>query len=812
MKLNKDGFLKLSFFILLFSFCSQLAGQTLTIRVFDTESEQPLPFVNVLFDLSIRGTTTNIDGFFSLNASEVDSISLSYVGYAKQHLAVADLKDGAKLNMQPISGNQKEMELVPGENPAERIIQGVVKNKELHRPRNLDSYRYRSYDKLTLSLTDETRKLFLESLGENPDSSKLKLKKVVDQQNLFLLESVSDKVYQNPKKEKEEVIASRVSGMEDPSFFLLATQLQSFTFYRDYIKLFEKEYLSPISPNSWNKYLFVLEETWQTTSHDTLFMIRFRPRNGKNLEGLQGVLAINSDGYAIESLRVEGAANNSGKVKLSIGQIYDKLPTGEWFPKSINSEILFSGLNIPGSGFPPNSINIQALGKTYLSNRFVNIPIAKEIFQGPELSVKSSAAHQSNDKWAAIRSVPLSTRDSSIYQFTDSLGQRIDLGAKIYALESLADWRFPIGKVDILLDRVLGLNKFEGLQLGAGLETNPKFSEKFTVGGYWRYGLKDHRDKYGGNIRLRLDSTSNAHVFFHYENDIKEDGKIEFLEQKEPFISRQMDVWYRSNFTYHEMFQVGIEGRIFPSLLAKAYWKNYKINNPTYVDDLNLHQSVDYNLIGGQFRLTFKERLFRQRGEVYSLGGRFPVLHVNYERAVKSASDRPYQAIEFKLSDSYKIRNLGESEFVLIGSSRHSGGIMNLLASPPFSRPQFFSFYSKSTFATMRINEFVTDQLLALFWRHNFGSLLFKYKKVHPDILLAFNAGIGSSEYDDQLDFANYYPSIPKGYYEGGVLISRLLKVGFLKLGTGAFYRMGPYRFNSFKSNLALEFTIDLAI
>ncbi|WP_299583243.1 DUF5686 family protein [uncultured Sunxiuqinia sp.] len=812
MKLTSYAMKKIAFFLTLLVFGSQLVAQTLTIRVVDADTSRPLPFVNVLFDTQNRGTTTNIDGFFNMDAQETDSIELSYVGYSRKKLAVQHLQDGDRITLEPAAIALDEVEVVPGENPADRIMKKVVENRELHRPKNLDSYYYQSYNKMTFSLTDETRTRFLESLGENPDSSQLKLKRFVDQQDLFLLESVSEKAYRKPQKEKEVIIASRVSGLEDPSFFLLATQLQSFTFYQDYIKLFEKQFLSPVSPNSWNKYLFILEETLFTPTGDSLFVIRFYPRKNKNFEGLKGVLKISSDGYAIESLRVQAADQMNKRMVLSIEQVYDQLPSGHWFPKALNSEISFAQLNLPGINFPDNSLTVRALGKTYFSKRVVNVPLEKEKLQGAQLSVSPSATQQSDSNWEALRSVPLSHKDSLIYQFVDSLGQQVHFDAKMNAIESLAGWRVPLWPVDLLLDRVAGFNHLEGLHLGLALETNPSFSERLLLGGYWRYGLKDKVNKYGANLGFKVDKESATKLFVLYENDLRENGAIQFLEQKEPFISRQLEAWYRTNFSYHQLYQAGVEGRLFPSLLARAYWKNYQIMDPWLIDGNQSLQALTYNKLGVQFRLTFKERLFRRRGEIYSLGGRYPVLHFNYERAVRTSSDRAYSAIEFKLSDSYQLRNLGESEFTLLGSLREAGGVVNLLSSPPASRPQLFSFYSKSSFSTMRINEFFTDELLAFFWRHNFGSLLFRYKKVRPDILLAFNAGIGSTAYDFQDGFASRYPSINKGYYEGGILVSKLVKFGFFTFGTGAFYRFGPYRLDSFQKNLALKFTIDLAI
>lgn len=811
MKLIKAARVKSVIFLLLFTASFQLAGQTLSLRVVDANSLRPLPFVNVLFDGQNLGTSTNIDGFFSLNSESADTIWLSYIGYSKQQMAISDLQDGDQISLSPSPVQLCEVEVFPGENPADVIMQRVVANRDRHRPENLDSYRYQSYNKLTFSLDDTSRKEFAASLYEKPDSANLILKKLLEQQDLFLMESVSNKIYQKPQKEKEVVIASRVSGLEDPSFFLLATQLQSFTFYQDYVRLFEKRFLSPVSPNSWTRYLFMLEETLQTSTDDSLFVIRFQPRKNKNFQGLKGILKISSDGYAIESLRVSAADASNDRLQLSVEQAYDKLPSGYWFPKALNSEITVRGLNLPGSGFPASSVNLKALGKTYLSNREVNLSIDRQQFQGPQLNVDPLATHPET-AWDTLRSVSLSPNDSLVYQLIDSLGQQNRFDAKMFIVESLADYRLPVGKVDLVLDRMIGLNKLEGLQLGLALETNPKFSRWLSLGAFWRYGLRDKKDKYGGDVRLKLHQKSKASLFFHYENDVREDGAMEFLEQKQPFISRQLDSWYRTNFTYHEMWQAGVVGRLFPSLLTKAYWKDYRLQDPSFVVAGQASQPVDYQLLGVQFRLTFKERLFRRRGEIYSLGSNYPVLHFNYERALRDRSDRPYQAIEFKLSDSYRIRNLGETELVMLGAFRESGGVVNLLASPPSSRPRLLSLDNKTSFATMRVNEFVTDEMLALFFRHNFGSLLFRYKEVRPDILLAFNAGVGSSSYDQQAGFALQYPSISKGYYEAGLLAAKLLRVGLFELGAGAFYRFGPYHLDSFQDNLALKITLDLAI
>jgi hypothetical protein len=430
--------------------------------------------------------------------------------------------------------------------------------------------------------------------------------------------------------------------------------------------------------------------------------------------------------------------------------------------------------------------------------------------QGVDPVTAQSRSFGTDSIWQTYHPLPLSAKDSLVIQIIDSLERQQNLENRTSIMESLPSYRLPVGQLDICLERLIGYNKFEGLKLGLGLETNHHFSNRFKLGGYWRYGLRDKEDKYGGNISFRLDSATNTQVFVRYENDVREDGSFDFQEQPQPFLSRQIYVWHRSNFTYHQMFQAGAARQILPSLQAKAYWKNYRMHGPTFVDETLQPTSVLYNNLGVQFRLAFKEHLFRQRNKLYSLGTRFPVLQVNYERSLPSFSDRNYEAIEFKLNDSFRFRHLGESEIELLGAWRESGGVVNLLASPPSSKSRMLAIYTKNTFATMGVNEFVADRMLAVFWRHNFSPLLFPHKPVKTDIVLAFNAGIGKSEYDDLPGFSARYPSIPKGYYEAGLLVSKLLKLNFLKLGVGAFYRMGPYRFDSFKDNVALKVTVDL--
>jgi len=55
---------------------------TITGKVFDAESKEPLPFVPVLIKGTTIGGTTDFDGNYSITTTKLgDSIVATYVGY-----------------------------------------------------------------------------------------------------------------------------------------------------------------------------------------------------------------------------------------------------------------------------------------------------------------------------------------------------------------------------------------------------------------------------------------------------------------------------------------------------------------------------------------------------------------------------------------------------------------------------------------------------------------------------------------------------------------------------------------------------------
>ncbi|MDC0004739.1 DUF5686 family protein [bacterium] len=156
----------------------------------------------------------------------------------------------------------------------------AIENRKKNNPELSSPFFYESYNKMVFTTPMDTNsRSTLDSITirsiqkDNVDS-------FPDSKVGFIMESVSQRNHYPPTKSYEVVTESRISGLKTPFFSLLATQLQSFSLYQDYIMIYGINYLSPISNGGTSKYLFVLEDTIFHET-DTSFIISFRPKQNK---------------------------------------------------------------------------------------------------------------------------------------------------------------------------------------------------------------------------------------------------------------------------------------------------------------------------------------------------------------------------------------------------------------------------------------------------------------------------------------------------------------------------------------------------
>ena len=826
-----------SLLLLILLFAGMAFGQRLEGKVVNSQNGNPLAFVNILFDHSARGVSCDIDGRFEISDIKgIEYLHFTYVGFHDTTIAIASIKsDRIKVKMHPKSYQLKEVKIFPGENPAHRIIRLCIKNRNLNNPEKLTSFSYTAYHKMvftakssTVNRPDSIRGSNMLSIGlssgnysgTNTDSSETSIepdsnvldsneqweKNFFKSQHLFLMESVTERKFKRPNKNYEKVIGTRVSGLKDPMFAMVATQLQSFSFYKPQINLLDKNYINPISPGSLSKYYFIIEDTIYEGT-DSVFLISFRPYRGKNFDGLRGVVYINSNKYAIENVIAE-PADTTESLGIRIQQKYKLIDGKYWFPVQLNTNLEFFTIAL-------NDEALVGIGKSYLKNIKIDAPMKGVHFNNVVLDIDRQSARQDTAFWNQHRVLALDSLETKTYHVIDSIGKAEHFDRTLWILRTLTNGYIPWGPINMEIDKFFQYNEFEGFRMGLSLKTNDRMARWIQLGAYGAWATRDYQWKYGGSINFKIHHNSQMNLLFEYKHDVTESAAQESFS-KNSFYNTDL---YR-NFLIQQMnYSNSLKAELRFRAITNFSWKlgiNVfdKLEKETQNPDgmLSLFQEAYI-----QTRFAYKEKIIRNPLYQVSLGTKYPILNIRYTYGQYTNENQngqypTYQRIDIQLEKSFFIRYLGTSSFTL------RGGMLQKDKDMPWyqlynGRGSYAAFYleSPNSFGTMRMNEFLSDQYVSLFYHHNFGSLLFGDKPYVPQPEFITNFIIGSLQKD--ASYPNIkYQTLEKGYFESGIMLNSILRSSFSTIGVGIFYRYGAYAFVDEWDNFAFKFSLKYAL
>lgn len=799
----------LSFLISFLVLGQTVYGQkTITGKVLDSKTHEPLPFVNLVANGKERGTSTDIDGKFELkNYKDITSISFSYVGYEPLNYRVSKSED-VVVELVRKSFDLKSIDVYPGENPAHRIIDLVYDNRNKNNPEKNGSFTYESYNKLIANAEIDSTLIKRELAEDSLNESFFNFLEFLTNQHLFLMESVTYRKFKPPNQSTEKVLATRVSGIENPQFALVATQLQDFTFYNEVFYLADKEYVNPISKNSTKKYLFVIEDTILSPP-DTTFIISYRPKSGKHFDGLTGLLYINSNGYAIEKVLAEPTEYVKG-VNINIQQNYELVDNRKWFPIQTHSELVFMASDTGG-------IEVQGKIMGYLENIILDPELKRNEFSHVILELDPMANNQPDSFWTNYRKNELTIKEMNTYTKIDSLGEAYNVDQKMYLLNALVSGKAPIKFIDIDLDKILKVNGYENLRLGLGIHTNEKISKYWNVGGYMGYGFGDKAWKYGGDLNIKPFVENDLAFQFSYINDVLETGGTEFYAKPKVKLNPSS---YRALFINkmdsRERYQALVRFRAFrymqPYVFVNSDFRKYndgysyqRLANSGNTELIKQHRLGE---IGFGFRYAYNEKYTKMNNSPLSLGTKAPVLFFKFTKGINGgdlAGELDYTKLEARLLKVVAWRALGKSSISATGGMVEGETPRTILFNSPASFWKFALSVDQS-FQTMRPNEFFSNQFTHLFLKHSFPSIYTGIKEVQPAIVLTGNFGIGVLTTSSTLS-SPYLQDYSLGYQEAGIGIDNLWVNNYSGLGIGAFYRFGAYELDYPQDNWAFKIT-----
>jgi hypothetical protein len=801
--------------------------------VSDARTRQPLAFVNIVINDSRFGGSTDIDGKFRLKSSDpVKYLQLSYVGYAPRTFYVGTRHENLVITMTEKDIDLTEVEILPGVNPAHRIIRNAIDNRELNDPEKLQSFSYTSYDKTVFIIDADTslRNPFTDTLqakrksnvtlefepetdttlsdSARLDSAEFFIQKLMEQQYLFLMENVTKRKFLAPDRNYNEVIATKMSGFKDPMFVFLTTQIQSFSFYKPFITIFQQNYVNPIGTGSLSKYFFKLEDTTYV-GKDTIFVISFRPRHGTNFDGLKGVISISTHKWGIRSV-IAQPYGEAGGISIKIQQSYDIIDSNYWFPVQLNTDISLNNFRI-GKYVAIGS------GRYYIRDIVLNPELVRREFNHLDVEVNKDATIRTETYWDQYRVDSLTSRDKKTYEVLDSIGKANNFDKMAKNFKTLLTGRIPWGPIEFDINKFIGYNTYEGLILGLGIHTSDKVSKTFKIGGYYQYAFAVSTSKYGGDASVVINRRHDVRVKAAYFYDLTESGGVSFPDDNESVLSGNFRPLLLKQLDRTQCANASISFRATKYLLMNAgfNWSHKKTSNydlATYEGNaVILQDDFIFTEFGAGFKWAYGEKFIQTTDSKMSLGTKFPILWVQYTRGIKGLADGgfDYDRFDLKLRKTFNIKYLGKLTVqVSAGYVDQPIPACNLFNGNGSYR--LITLFAPYSFATMRMNEFLNSGYGALYLYHDFEQLLFKGKKwFHPEFAIAQNIGFGFLA--DKSRYAYYNEDLKEmnlGYYESGLLINNIVNLKLYKVGIGAFYRWGPYSFDNVGDNFAYKISL----
>ena len=241
--------------MLVFALSQQGFAQTTTVsgKIVDDISREPLPFVNIIFKGTGIGATSDVEGRYTISTTlKVDSLVVSYVGYNKytrsiKHGISQEINVGLKQGVDLIT-----VEVKPGENPAHRILRKIIANKDKNDRKKLEAYEYEVYNKVEFDLNNLSKNVEKNVLLKpftfilkDIDSSNTKEKPYLP---MFMTEALSDYYFRKSPRVKNEIVkASKVAGVKNATVSqFMGDMYQNVNIYDNTILVFGKNFISPI--------------------------------------------------------------------------------------------------------------------------------------------------------------------------------------------------------------------------------------------------------------------------------------------------------------------------------------------------------------------------------------------------------------------------------------------------------------------------------------------------------------------------------------------------------------------------------------
>lgn len=757
-----------NFYLLLLYFISyNLSAQNIIKgKITDSDTGEGMPFVNVYFNKTTIGTTTDFDGYFNLpipNTIQSDSLVASYIGYTqKVKYFEANKSQVINFQLKPDAQTLQEVQVVYGEyeNPAWEVLRSIIDQKKKNDKRSLDAYEYESYTKIEIDVDNISEKFRKKKVVQKIIAVLDSIERIAGEDGnpilpVFISESLSDYYFLKEANRKKEVIKkTKVTGIgvSDGSTVsqIIGSSFQEYNFYKNWLNIVEKDFVSPIA-DSWKLfYEYELEDENAIISQLPTYRIKFTPKRPQDL-AFSGTMWIDKQSYAIKQIDVTvgQSANLNFVEKIKIQQEYANVEKGgAWLPNKTRVLIDIGEIRDDWAGM---------LAKFYVSNKdfVVNKPRDPKFFDEKLKLAEDALINNTPEYWNKYRHDSLTASEKNVYLMIDTVKNLPVVKTYVELANIVINGYKKAGKFDIgPYSYAYAFNDIEGHRFRIGFRTNYDFSKKFIFKGYGAYGLRDEQWKYllEGQFlisrkpwtKLGISRSVELEQVGIYNDDLNNtvlfNAFSRFGTLRRPFTNYLNKVWFQTE--------------ILPGLRQGITFKNRRFD-PLYnfqfflpQNDVLRKQSFTVSELSFELRYSPGERFIQNDNSRISLGnGSRPTLLLKYTYGIDNlmGSNFNYHKYFLGVNQTFRLGTLGRSRYELTAGYTPSTIPYPLLESHLGNES---SFYNDNSYNLMNFFEFVSDTYTSLKLRHQFDGLIMNriplFKKLKWRLFTTANILYGS--------------------------------------------------------------------
>jgi hypothetical protein len=706
----------------------------------DPHSDEALPFASVSFTQSTTGMLTDSAGrfFFLLDAWPSDTLLISSVGYQPYRFIIDKTKDRMDVVILMERGTfLEDVKVKVRVNKGLLLWRKIVGRKPDNDRYRFDNFSYELYNKLELDIKNfnfekvakfKPLRPVSDLISENLDSSEgLKYLPV------YLTEVISDYYYQKkPLKRREVIKAANTNGVKNESALkLLGGMDQVVNVYNNFIPVFDKKFISPISDNGDYYYNYRVVDT-QTVGNRKFYHLVFTPRR-KGENTFEGDCWVNDSTFAIQkmNLRLGRDANVNFLDNLSMIQEYSLVNDSIWFlaKDKFVADISPLGRDRPGFiGRKTTTYRNVIINDTSVINELSKNKLMEEVITMPGADEMTKAF------WDTARHEALSRTEQGILRMIDTL-----LNAPVFQKFTRTVNFIGTGYLDVGYYQIgpwynwITYNGWEGLRFRFDLGTNYRYNKKIWWHTYLAYGFGDEKLKGKAELFYLPKKHPRLYLYGSYTNDL-DFGQNYYGEVTSDNIFalaiRKPDVPFKYMKVDEKRFEFFREARSgFSTLFTVTHKQFTPLRNILPKDSFAVNgyghplTAVEASV---RLRFAYLEKFLENNFFRTSLGSPYPIgeLHITRGFSGILKSSYSYTKISGSISDYLKIPPYGSVSFIVY-AGRTFGQLPYVFLDMAPGNELYY--YNKYAFNTMNRYEYVHDRYAGIHFEHNVGNGIFRF-------------------------------------------------------------------------------------